>query len=97
MSAVLSFAEIDGQRVELLPARTVLSLFSAGGGCGCTTSATGTSAGATGTSTGQGITTGAGGPGEGKAGIYDSWFYFEDSPSTINVIGGAGGAGGAAS
>ena len=31
MSRALSFAEIDGQRVELLPARTVLSLFSAGG------------------------------------------------------------------
>jgi hypothetical protein len=32
MSDALSFAEIDGQHVELLPARTVLSLFSAGGG-----------------------------------------------------------------
>jgi hypothetical protein len=32
MSDGLSFAEIDGQHVELLPARTVLSLFS---GCGC--------------------------------------------------------------
>ena len=31
MSRALSFAEIDGQHVELLPARTVLSLFSAGG------------------------------------------------------------------
>ncbi|MGH3771423.1 MAG: hypothetical protein ACRDRW_08525 [Pseudonocardiaceae bacterium] len=31
MSDALSLAEIDGQRVELLPARTVLSLFSAGG------------------------------------------------------------------
>ena len=30
MSDGLSFAEIDGQHVELLPARTVLSLFSAG-------------------------------------------------------------------
>jgi hypothetical protein len=34
MSDELSFAEIDGQHVELLPARTVLSLFSAGGCCG---------------------------------------------------------------
>ena len=33
MSRTLSFTEIDGQHVELLPARTVLSLFSAGG-CG---------------------------------------------------------------
>ncbi|MGH3849295.1 MAG: hypothetical protein ACRDRT_06285, partial [Pseudonocardiaceae bacterium] len=30
-SEVLSVVELDGQRVELLPARTVLSLFSAGG------------------------------------------------------------------
>ncbi|MEO7195755.1 MAG: hypothetical protein ABIZ05_13220 [Pseudonocardiaceae bacterium] len=30
MSEVLSFAEVDGQHVELLPARTVMSLFSAG-------------------------------------------------------------------
>ncbi len=32
MSDALSFAEIDGQHVELLPARTVLSLFSLGKG-----------------------------------------------------------------
>lgn len=32
MFDALSFAEIDGQHVELLPARTVLSLFSASGG-----------------------------------------------------------------
>ena len=31
MSDGLSFADIDGQHVELLPARTVLSLFMAGG------------------------------------------------------------------
>ena len=30
MSDALSFADIDGQHVELLPARTVLSLFSLG-------------------------------------------------------------------
>jgi hypothetical protein len=34
MSDALSFAEIDGQQVELLPARTVMSLFSTGGGDG---------------------------------------------------------------
>ena len=34
MSDALSFAEIDGQYAELLPARTVLSLFSLGGGGG---------------------------------------------------------------
>jgi hypothetical protein len=34
MPDALSFSEIDGQHVELLPARTVLSLFSLGGGGG---------------------------------------------------------------
>ncbi|MDQ6741124.1 MAG: hypothetical protein M3021_12400, partial [Actinomycetota bacterium] len=34
MSDALSFAELDGQRVELLPARTVMSMFSAGNGGG---------------------------------------------------------------
>jgi hypothetical protein len=37
MSDALSFTEIDGQHVELLPARTVMSLFTAGsnkGGAG---------------------------------------------------------------
>lgn len=32
MSDAVSFADLDGQHVELLPARTVLSLFSAGDG-----------------------------------------------------------------
>jgi hypothetical protein len=32
MSDALSFADIDGQHVELLPARTVMSMFRA---CGC--------------------------------------------------------------
>jgi hypothetical protein len=35
MTDGLSFAEIEGQHVELLPARTVLSMFSAGGCGGC--------------------------------------------------------------
>jgi hypothetical protein len=35
MFDALSFAEIDGQRVELLPARTVLSMFVADGGSVC--------------------------------------------------------------
>jgi hypothetical protein len=34
MSDAVGFVEIDGQHVELLPARTVLSLFSAGGSGG---------------------------------------------------------------
>jgi len=32
MSDALSFVEIEGQHVELLPARTVMSTFRAGGG-----------------------------------------------------------------
>ena len=35
MFDALSFTEIDGQHVELLPSRTVLSLFSTGGGGVC--------------------------------------------------------------
>lgn len=42
MSDALSFAEIDGQHVELLPARTVLSLFSLAGDSG-TSGTSGTS------------------------------------------------------
>ncbi|HKR50553.1 MAG TPA: hypothetical protein VJT72_13450 [Pseudonocardiaceae bacterium] len=34
MSDTVSSAELDGQHVELLPARTVLSMFSADGGIG---------------------------------------------------------------
>ena len=34
MFDALSFAEIDGQHVELLPSRTVMSLFSVGEGGG---------------------------------------------------------------
>ncbi|MFY9809379.1 MAG: hypothetical protein WCB57_11750 [Pseudonocardiaceae bacterium] len=37
MSDALSFAQIEGQHVEVLPARTVLSLFSVGGGGGGST------------------------------------------------------------
>ncbi|MFY9809380.1 MAG: hypothetical protein WCB57_11755 [Pseudonocardiaceae bacterium] len=37
MSDALSFGEIDGQHAELLPARTVLSLFGMGGQGGDTT------------------------------------------------------------
>jgi hypothetical protein len=35
MSDYFSFAEIDGQRVELLPARTVLSMINKAGGGNC--------------------------------------------------------------
>ena len=35
MSDALSFAEMEGQYLELLPARTVMSMFTAGGCGGC--------------------------------------------------------------
>ncbi|MEO7196770.1 MAG: hypothetical protein ABIZ05_18435 [Pseudonocardiaceae bacterium] len=100
MSVALSFSEIVGQHAELLPARTVMSMFSAGSGsgCGCTAAApaaaapTGTAAG----TSAPGVTGGAGGPAMGTASFYDNWFYTEGD-TTINVIGGAGGAGGAVS
>jgi len=53
MSDALSFAEIDGQHVDLLPARTVMSMFSTGGGC----------------KGGDGGTGGAGGSAQGGLGI----------------------------
>lgn len=48
MFDALSFAEIDGQHAELLPARTVLSLFSTGGGGGVSNSASACNDGASG-------------------------------------------------
>ncbi|MDQ4104717.1 MAG: hypothetical protein M3186_13785, partial [Actinomycetota bacterium] len=45
MSDVLSFAEIDGQHLELLPARTVMSTFTMGGGDGGTGGAGGSGQG----------------------------------------------------
>ncbi|PZS25085.1 MAG: hypothetical protein DLM61_20580 [Pseudonocardiales bacterium] len=54
MSDALSFTEIDGQHVELLPARTVMSMFS---DCGC------------GGGGGNGGTGGAGGAAQGGLGI----------------------------
>jgi hypothetical protein len=89
MAAVLSFSEIAGQHVELLPARTVLSLFSAGGSRGGNT---GTGTGGTGTGgTGTG---GEGGNAHGKAILADNWFYTEGDVYTT-VIGATGGTGGA--
>ena len=45
MSDALSFAEIDGQHLELLPARTVMSTFTMGGGDGGTGGAGGSGQG----------------------------------------------------
>ena len=85
MSDALSFAEIAGQHVELLPARTVLSLFSTGGGGEGGGAATPTPAGNYG---------GDGGDAKGKAAIFDNYFYTEGDVYNY-VTGGAGGAGGA--
>jgi hypothetical protein len=85
MSDALSFAEIDGQHVELLPARTVLSMFSTGGG------PRGGDAG----NAGAGGTGGPGGTGSGTASLYDNWIYVEGD-NYNNLTGGAGGEGGAA-
>jgi hypothetical protein len=75
----LSFAEIDGQLVELLPARTVLSMFSAGGPRGGDTGNAGT-----------GGTGGTGGAGSGKAALFDNYFYTEGDV-TNTLTGGVGG------
>ncbi|MBV9143531.1 MAG: hypothetical protein JO115_21900 [Pseudonocardiales bacterium] len=79
MSAALSFAEIDGQHVELLPARTVMSLFSAGhegGGRG-----------------GNGGWGGAGGTGRGGLGInlLNIDLFGDQVNSAGDGVGGAGG------
>jgi hypothetical protein len=97
MSDVLSFAEIEGQQVELLPARTVMSLFSAGGsgsslggqtGTG-TATATATATATTGSPSGSGVMGGSGVPsGSGVMGG-------SGVPSSAGVMGGPGGQGGA--
>ena len=78
MSDALSFAEIDVAHVELLPARTVLSMFrvSVGGDTG---------------NGGQGGKGGVGGEGEGKAYFLYPYFYTEGDV-TNSLTGGAGGA-----
>ena len=78
MSDVLSFAEIDVTHVELLPARTVLSMFrvSVGGDAG---------------NGGQGGKGGVGGEGQGKAYFLYPYFYTEGDV-TNSLTGGVGGA-----
>ena len=77
MSDALSFAEIDVAHVELLPARTVLSMFrvSVGGDTG---------------NGGQGGKGGVGGEGEGKAYFLNPYFYTEGDV-TNSLTGGLGG------
>jgi hypothetical protein len=86
MSDALSFAEIDGQHVELLPARTVMSMsmsmFSSGcGGCG-------------GEEGGDGGTGGAGGDAQGGLGINilsGIGILGTGNASAANATGGPGG------
>ena len=83
MPNALSFAEIDGQHVELLPARTVLSLFSAG--CGCKGGDGG----------GDGGKGGAGGDAQGGLGINilsGIGILGSGTASAGNATGGAGGS-----
>ena len=80
MSNALSFAEINGQHVELLPARTVLSTFSMGEAGGAGGAGAGSAAGGAATASdpmvygdlyvigGNGGTGGAGSSGAGGAG-----------------------------
>lgn len=88
MSDAFSFAEIDSQQVELLPARTVLSLFATGvsGGNG-TTGSSGAPGGGAG---------GSGGVGKGGIPI-NIWsgMSFWGGTGTATAGNGAGGPGGA--
>jgi hypothetical protein len=79
MSDALSFAEIDGQHAELLPARTVMSMFSAGGGGG---------------RGGNGGHGGTGGVGRGGLGInlLNLNLFGDQTNSAGDGTGGAGGA-----
>ena len=88
MSDALSFVEIDGQHVELLPARTVMSMFSAGSSnCGCSANH-GDGGG------GDGGTGGAGGKGTGGIGInlLNIDVLGDQTNSAGNGFGGAGGS-----
>ncbi|HEY6424947.1 MAG TPA: hypothetical protein VIY28_17250 [Pseudonocardiaceae bacterium] len=79
MSDALSLAEIDGQHVELLPARTVMSMFHTGG-CG-----------GRGGNGGQG---GTGGGGRGGLGInlLNIDLFGDQTNSAGDGFGGAGGS-----
>ncbi|MGH3989696.1 MAG: hypothetical protein ACRDTZ_20655 [Pseudonocardiaceae bacterium] len=90
MTDALNFAEIDAQHVELLPARTVLSLFSVGDpGAPAGGAAAPAPAAAAGGPVGGDA--GNGGAGEGKAAFLHNWIYVEGD-MTNTLTGGAGGA-----
>lgn len=80
MSDVVSFVEINGQYVELLPARTVLSMISLEGPRG----------GDAGNG-GQGGTGGIGGAGQGKA-FFGYPVFYTVGNVTNTLTGGEGGA-----
>jgi hypothetical protein len=86
MSDAVSFAEIAGQHVELLPARTVLSMFSAG--CGCEGHGSSHGGG------GDGGVGGAGGKGTGGIGlnILNIDVLGDQTNSAADGIGGNGGS-----
>ncbi len=84
MSDVLSFVEIDGQHVELLPARTVMSMFTAS--CPC---------GGDGGGGGDGGAGGAGGAAQGGLGINilsGIGILGTGTASAADATGGAGGS-----
>ncbi len=73
MSDALSFVEIDGQHVELLPARTVMSMFSTWGGeCEAGNGGTGGNGGAAQGGLGINILSGIGILGKGIASAGDA-------------------------
>jgi hypothetical protein len=91
MSDTLSFAEIDRQHVELLPARTVLSMVSA---CGCDPGGHGGGGGGNAGDGGNGGVGGAGGTGRGGLGInlLNVNLFGDQTNSAGNGIGGDGGS-----
>jgi hypothetical protein len=82
MYETLSFVEIDGQHVELLPARTVLSMF--------VLDAAGTQGGAAGNG-GPGGKGGTGGAGSGWA-LFDRPVFYTEGDVSNSLTGGLGGA-----
>ncbi|MDQ2881353.1 MAG: hypothetical protein M3Y48_08970 [Actinomycetota bacterium] len=97
MSESLSFVEIEGQHVELLPARTVLSMITGATGTGTAPAGTGTApTGGTGGAAGDAGTGGAA-PGGAPTLTSNAIFVDGDQWNTLTgAPGGTGGAGGAA-
>ncbi|PZS40797.1 MAG: hypothetical protein DLM62_00970 [Pseudonocardiales bacterium] len=94
MSEAVSFVQLKGQHVELLPARTVLSLFcgTTGGG---TAAGPGTSGAAgTGGAAGAAGAGGAGGASPGGAPTFTSDAIFVDGNQYNDLTGAPGGTGG---